>query len=193
MWLKVLGADQVIRDPTVKVLEDEDVSIETLVCSVLSTLQNLSKKLEKSKVCFFADYLFPFWKPKLSQSFSLTSWLQSKALPGSVLDETLQLIVHQKILERLLGREELLSPQQYLDMYKSTLNISIEFGKWQLPVGVKIYKNISNMKILELSKYALILVLDQIHMNADMIHTWLCQFSDGLTGQLNPRSLFSAV
>lgn len=56
----MLGADQVIRDPTVKVLEDEDVSIETLVCSVLSTLQNLSKKLEKSKVCFFADYLFPF-------------------------------------------------------------------------------------------------------------------------------------
>ncbi|XP_012778643.1 testis-expressed protein 47 [Maylandia zebra] len=97
---KVLGADQVIRDPAVKVLEDEDVSIETLVCSVLSTLQNLSKKLEKSK-----------------------------ALPGSVLDETPQLIVHQKILERLLGREELLSLQQYLDMYKSTLNISIEFGQ----------------------------------------------------------------
>lgn len=185
----MLGADQVIRDPAVKVLEDEDVSIETLVCSVLSTLQNLSKKLEQSKVCFFADDLFPFWKPKLSQSFSLISWLQSKALPGSVLDETPQLIVHQKILERLLGREELLSSQKYLDMYKSTLNISIEFGKWQLPVGVKI----CNMKILELSKYALILVLDQIHMDADMIHTWLCQFSDGLTGQLNPRSLFSAV
>ncbi|XP_030610448.1 testis-expressed protein 47 [Archocentrus centrarchus] len=97
---KVLDAGQVIEDPVVKILEDE-VSTETLVCRVLSTLQNLSEQLETSQ-----------------------------AVPGSVLDKMPELVVHQKILERLLGRDELLSPQQYLQMYTSTLNVSIQIGQW---------------------------------------------------------------
>lgn len=66
----------------------------------------------------------------ISSSFvSLTVSLCLKALPESVLDETPELIVPQKILDKLLGRDELLSPQQHLEMYNSPLNISIESGK----------------------------------------------------------------
>lgn len=52
-----------------------------------------------------------------------------KALPGSVLDETPELIVPQEILEKLLARDELQNPQQYIQMYNSPLNVSMDFGK----------------------------------------------------------------
>lgn len=58
-----------------------------------------------------------------------------KALPGSVLDETPELIISQEILEKLLARDELLSPQQYLQMYNSPLNVSMDFGKRHFPVN----------------------------------------------------------
>ncbi|XP_040885191.1 testis-expressed protein 47 [Toxotes jaculatrix] len=98
---KVLDADQGARDPGAKGLEEEDESTETLVCSVLSALQNLGKQLEISK----------------------------KALPGLVLDETPELIVSQEVLEKLLARDELQSPQLYLQMYSSPLNICMDFGQ----------------------------------------------------------------
>lgn len=58
----------------------------------------------------------------------------SKALPGPVLDETPELIVSQEVLKSLLARDELLTPQQHLQMYNSPLNISMDFGKRHPPV-----------------------------------------------------------
>ncbi|XP_008276016.1 testis-expressed protein 47 [Stegastes partitus] len=98
---KVLDAGQAAGNTGVKELEEDENSTETLVCSVLSALQKLSEQLEITK----------------------------KALPGSVLDETPELIVPLKVLDKLLGRDELLSPQQYLQMYNSPLHVSIEFGQ----------------------------------------------------------------
>ncbi|XP_039991000.1 testis-expressed protein 47 [Xiphias gladius] len=98
---KALDADQVAGDPRAKGLEEEEESTESLVCSVLSALRNLGEQL------------------KISQ----------KALPGSVLDETPELIVSQEVLEKLLARDELQSPQLYLQMYNSPLNISMDFGQ----------------------------------------------------------------
>lgn len=62
-----------IEDPAVKTLEDE-ASSETLVCRVLSALQNLSEQLETSQVCFFAEHLVIFFcsDGKSIFSFSLT-------------------------------------------------------------------------------------------------------------------------
>lgn len=57
----------------------------------------------------------------------------SKTLPGSVLDETPELIVSQEVLVKLLARDDLLSPQQHLQMFNSPLNISMDFGKRHLP------------------------------------------------------------
>lgn len=97
---KVLNADQVAGDLEAKGVEDEESSTETLVCCVLSALQKLNEQLEISK-----------------------------APPGSVLDETPELIVPQEVLDQLLAREELQSPQQYLQAYNSPLNISMDFGQ----------------------------------------------------------------
>ncbi|XP_044036040.1 testis-expressed protein 47 isoform X2 [Siniperca chuatsi] len=96
---KVLDADQ--GDIGAKRLEEEEESTETLVCTVLSALQKMSEHLVISK----------------------------KALPGSVLDETPELIVSQEVLDKLLAREELQTPQQHLQMYNSPLNISMDFGQ----------------------------------------------------------------
>ncbi|XP_071318210.1 testis-expressed protein 47 isoform X2 [Trachinotus anak] len=98
---KVLGADQVSGDQGATGFEEEEESTETLVCSVLSALQSLGQHLELSK----------------------------KAVPGSVLDETPELIVSQEVLENLLARDELQSPQLFLQMYDSPLNISMDFGQ----------------------------------------------------------------
>ncbi|XP_062298265.1 testis-expressed protein 47-like [Scomber scombrus] len=95
---KVLNADQL--DGDLKGAEDEEGNTESLVCCVLSALQNLSEQLETSK-----------------------------APPGSVLDETPDLIVSQEILNQLLAQEDLQSPEQYLQAYNSPLNISMDFGK----------------------------------------------------------------
>ncbi|KAM7381179.1 hypothetical protein PAMA_012157 [Pampus argenteus] len=97
---KVLNADQVTGGLGAKGPEDEEGNTETLLCCVLSALQKLSEHLETSK-----------------------------ALPGSVLDETPELIVSQEVLDRLLAREELQNPQQYLQAYNSPLNISMDFGQ----------------------------------------------------------------
>eukprot|EP00064_Thunnus_orientalis_P009774 superscaffoldBa00001265_g9800 len=98
--IEVLNADQVAGDLEAKGVEDEESSTETLVCCVLSALQKLNEQLEISK-----------------------------APPGSVLDETPELIVPQEVLHQLLAREELQSPQQYLQAYNSPLNISMDFGQ----------------------------------------------------------------
>nr|XP_020460317.1 uncharacterized protein C7orf62 homolog [Monopterus albus]XP_020460318.1 uncharacterized protein C7orf62 homolog [Monopterus albus]XP_020460319.1 uncharacterized protein C7orf62 homolog [Monopterus albus]XP_020460320.1 uncharacterized protein C7orf62 homolog [Monopterus albus]XP_020460321.1 uncharacterized protein C7orf62 homolog [Monopterus albus]XP_020460322.1 uncharacterized protein C7orf62 homolog [Monopterus albus] len=98
---KVLEADLVAQGRGAKGLQEEGKSTETLVCTVLSALQRLSTHLELSK----------------------------KALPGSVLDETPELIISQAILEELLARDELQSPQQYLQMYSSPLHITMDFGQ----------------------------------------------------------------
>ncbi|XP_029934214.1 testis-expressed protein 47 [Myripristis murdjan] len=79
--------------------ESEEESTETLVCTVLSALRKLS---ERSEI--------------------------SKALPGSVLDEAPELIVPQNVLDQLLSRGELQSPQQYLQTYHSPLNIVMDSG-----------------------------------------------------------------
>uniref|UniRef100_UPI0037E977B2 testis-expressed protein 47 n=1 Tax=Semicossyphus pulcher TaxID=241346 RepID=UPI0037E977B2 len=96
---KELRADQVVGDT--KRHEEEEESTETLLCTVLSVTQKLGDQMEISK----------------------------SAVPGSVLDETKELIVSQKVLEKLLTRDELLTPQQYLQMYDSPLNISMDFGQ----------------------------------------------------------------
>ncbi|XP_054455466.1 testis-expressed protein 47 [Anoplopoma fimbria] len=96
---KVLDADHVAVNSNR--LEEEEESTETLVCSVLSALQKLGEHLEISK----------------------------KAAPGSVLDETPELIVSQTVLNKLLTQDELLTPQQHLQMYNSPLNITINAGQ----------------------------------------------------------------
>ncbi|XP_033963143.1 testis-expressed protein 47 [Pseudochaenichthys georgianus] len=52
-----------------------------------------------------------------------------KAVPGSVWDEPPELIASQRVLYILLAREELLTPQQHLQMYNSPLDIHIDFGQ----------------------------------------------------------------
>ncbi|KAK9530007.1 hypothetical protein VZT92_011546 [Zoarces viviparus] len=83
-----------------KRFEEEEESTEILVCCVLSALQKLSEHLEVSK-----------------------------AVPGSVLDESPELIVSQTVLNKLLTRDELQTPQQHLQMYNSPLNIIMNAGK----------------------------------------------------------------
>ncbi|KAK2884464.1 testis-expressed protein 47 isoform X2 [Channa argus] len=84
-----------------KGVQEEDETTDTLVLTLLSALQNLSKKLEISK----------------------------KALSELVLDGTLEAIVPQQTLAKLLVQDELLTPQQYLQMYNSHINISMHFGQ----------------------------------------------------------------
>uniref|UniRef100_UPI003AADABB5 testis-expressed protein 47 n=1 Tax=Centroberyx gerrardi TaxID=166262 RepID=UPI003AADABB5 len=86
--------------------ETEEETTDTLVCSVLSALHKLSKHPEISK----------------------------KTLPGTVLDEVPGLMVPQEVLVQLLVREELQSPQQYLQTYHSPLNIVMDSGKRNRPV-----------------------------------------------------------
>lgn len=57
----------------------------------------------------------------------------SQAPPGSLLDDTPDLIVSQEVLEKLLARDDLLSPRQHLQMYASPLNISMDAGERRLP------------------------------------------------------------
>ncbi|XP_075948930.1 testis-expressed protein 47 [Anarhichas minor] len=82
-----------------KRFEEEEESTETLVCCVLSALQKLSEHLEVSK-----------------------------AVPGSVLDESPELIVYQTVLNQLLTRDKLQTPQ-HLQMYNSPLNIIMNAGQ----------------------------------------------------------------
>ncbi|XP_065805685.1 testis-expressed protein 47 isoform X2 [Labrus bergylta] len=98
---KVLSADQALRDTEAKRLDEEEESTETVVCTLLSALQKLGEHMDISK----------------------------KAGPGSVLDETPELIVSQKVLDKLLTRDELLTPKQYLQMYDLPLHINMDFGQ----------------------------------------------------------------
>ncbi|XP_069373386.1 testis-expressed protein 47 isoform X2 [Paralichthys olivaceus] len=98
---KVLDADHVAGAPVKKGFEEEEESTETLVCSLMSALQNLGKHLRTSQ----------------------------KTLPGSVLDGAPELVVSQDVLGKLLSRDELPSPQLHLQMYDSPLNISMGFGQ----------------------------------------------------------------
>jgi len=100
-----------------------------------------------------------------------------KIPPGSVLDETPELIVPQRILEKLLGRTELNSPQQYLQMYNSPLNISIEIGKMHLHVSLSITK-----------QSVICLMYQQVAQGHMML-----SFSHCLTGQVNLRSFLPTV
>ncbi|XP_036937115.1 testis-expressed protein 47 [Acanthopagrus latus] len=96
---KVLNADQ--GPGIAKDLLEEEESTEILVCTVLSALQKLGDQLETSK----------------------------KALPGPVLDENPELIVPQKVVQKLLAQDDLNTPVQQLQMYTSPLNISMDFGQ----------------------------------------------------------------
>lgn len=59
-----------------------------------------------------------------------------KALPGPVLDENPELIVPQKVVQKLLAQDDLNTPVQQLQMYTSPLNISMDFGNRQLPAAL---------------------------------------------------------
>ncbi|XP_014326655.1 testis-expressed protein 47 isoform X2 [Xiphophorus maculatus] len=100
---KVLTADQVDVNPVFTRLEKVEESIETVVCRVLMPLQKLVTHLETSK-----------------------------DLPGAILDNKPEFLNPPEALEELLDRDELLSPQQYLQMYHSPLNISIDLGQVNL-------------------------------------------------------------
>ncbi|XP_030255875.1 testis-expressed protein 47 isoform X2 [Sparus aurata] len=96
---KVLNADH--GPGNARDLLEEEESTETLVCTVLSALHKLADQLETSK----------------------------KALPGPVLDENPELIVPQKVLQKLLAQEDLHTPERHLQMYCSPLHISMDFGQ----------------------------------------------------------------
>ncbi|KAI3365451.1 hypothetical protein L3Q82_010543, partial [Scortum barcoo] len=115
---KVLSADQGVRDAGKKGLEEEEESTETLVCNVLSTLQKLGEHLETTK----------------------------KAVPGSVLDESPELIVSKEVIDKLLARDELQTPQQHLQMYDSPLNVCMDFGKRHRPVNLGFMMNTFTQK-----------------------------------------------
>ncbi|XP_034715588.1 testis-expressed protein 47 [Etheostoma cragini] len=100
---KVLSAD--LGTEVTKGHDEEDEHTETLVCTVLSALQNLGERLKISK-----------------------------AVPGSGLEkspEVSQFVenVSQDVVNNLLAREELMTPQQHLQMFNSPLNISMDFGQ----------------------------------------------------------------
>ncbi|XP_041672476.1 testis-expressed protein 47 [Cheilinus undulatus] len=98
---KLLRASQAVRDSETQKLEEEEEATETLVVTVLSALQKLGEHMETSQ----------------------------KNVPGLVLDETPELIIPQKVLDKLFTREELLTSQQYLQMYNSPLHINMDFGQ----------------------------------------------------------------
>ncbi|XP_074520149.1 testis-expressed protein 47 isoform X2 [Halichoeres trimaculatus] len=98
---KLISAAQADGETAANEFEEEEESTETLVCSVLLSLQTLAEQTETSK----------------------------KAVPGSVLDETPELIISQKLLDKLLVRDELLTPKQYLQLYDSPLHINMDFGQ----------------------------------------------------------------
>ncbi|KAM8836433.1 testis-expressed protein 47 [Spinachia spinachia] len=83
-----------------KRLEEEE-STEALVCILLSALQKLGEHLQASQ----------------------------KAVPASVVDRTPEPSVSQTVLMKLLTRDELLTPQQHLQMFNSPLNISMGAGQ----------------------------------------------------------------
>ncbi|XP_027885205.1 testis-expressed protein 47 isoform X2 [Xiphophorus couchianus] len=100
---KVLTANQIDVNPVFTRLEKVEESIETVVCRVLTPLQKLVTHLETSK-----------------------------DIPGAILDNKPEFLNPPEALEELLDRDELLSPQQYLQMYHSPLNISIDLGQVNL-------------------------------------------------------------
>ncbi|XP_012732433.2 testis-expressed protein 47 isoform X2 [Fundulus heteroclitus] len=101
---EVMNAGPDDGNPLVRMLDEDEDSIESLVCSVLTSLQNLVPHVETI----------------------------DKAFPGSVLDENQEILIPAVILEMLLGRDELLSPQQYHQMYHNPLNINPEYGQVNL-------------------------------------------------------------
>ncbi|KAM9832645.1 testis-expressed protein 47 [Neosynchiropus ocellatus] len=84
-------------------LDDDEVSTVQLVLSVLQSLENLGQLQD-----------------------------QTTAPPGAVLDDNPKLLVTQAALNKMVTREELLTPQQYLDTYNSELNINMNFGQQTL-------------------------------------------------------------
>ncbi len=69
----------------------------------------------------------------------------------SVLDETPQLIVSQQLLHQLLARDDLLTPQQHLQMYDSPLNISLDIGRRHLSDNLSFIINMFTQKENQLS------------------------------------------
>lgn len=55
--------------------------------------------------------------------------MQPEAVPGSAVGGTPEPSVPQAVLMKLLTRDELLTPQQHLQMFNSPLNISMDAGK----------------------------------------------------------------
>uniref|UniRef100_A0A8C8MBQ6 BLUF domain-containing protein n=1 Tax=Oncorhynchus tshawytscha TaxID=74940 RepID=A0A8C8MBQ6_ONCTS len=83
--------------------EEEEEDTDTLVSTTLSMLLKLGNHLLKATK-------------------------GSKMPLGSVLDEVPEMLVPQDILVQLLSREDLLSPQQYLQAYHTPLHILIDSG-----------------------------------------------------------------
>ncbi|XP_068438973.1 testis-expressed protein 47 [Clinocottus analis] len=77
----------------------EEESTESLVCSVLTALQTLGEPTSE------------------------------KAGSGSALDESPEPLVSESIIYNLLTRDELLTPQQYLQMYNTPMNIHMNAGR----------------------------------------------------------------
>lgn len=148
----MMDADQRPGDAGSKGLEEGEESTESLVCSVLSALQKLGEQLQTSnKVCLLCFDLIDSFPVSflflLSQNDPVPV---SKTLPGSVLDETPELIVSQEVLVKLLARDDLLSPQQHLQMFDSPLNISMDFGKRHHPEDLGFMVNKLRQKALNI-------------------------------------------
>ncbi|KAK5906334.1 hypothetical protein CgunFtcFv8_002213 [Champsocephalus gunnari] len=99
-------------------------SSREVLLSVLTDLKDMQHHthgalLEAPRVVFMAHH---------PQSRLFQQW-SYKAVPGSVWDETPELIASQRVLYILLAREELLTPQQHLQMYNSPLDIHMDFGQ----------------------------------------------------------------
>lgn len=111
--LKVIGAGQ-----KVQALEEEE-NAESLVCTVLAALH----ELEKSKVCYiFSSHCGLIIFGMIDERAVLLCF--SKRIP-----ESWEFIISQELVLKLLGQEDLFSPEEHLQMFNSPLNIRMDFGK----------------------------------------------------------------
>lgn len=112
--LKEIGAGQ-----EVQALEEEE-NTESLVCTVLSVLQ----ELEISKVCYIFSSLCGI---HFLNYFFLT--YDKTAAVSQHIPESWEFIISQELVLKLLGQGDLLSPEEHLQMFDSPLNIRMDFGK----------------------------------------------------------------
>ncbi|KAL3051839.1 hypothetical protein OYC64_001963 [Pagothenia borchgrevinki] len=132
-------------------------SSREVLLSVLTDLKDMQHQtdgalLEAPRVVFMAHHpqsrLFQQWSYKVLEADQVTGDPGAKALEDEeeatetlvctvlsglqTLDKskkTPELIASQRVLYKLLAREELLTPQQHLQMYNSPLDIHMDFGQ----------------------------------------------------------------